>query len=285
MNYIKDRSGNLYNEKETITVKLFYGNPLGRSIMKLFALPFFSKFIGLILSSKISKIFIPSFIKNNSINMNLFEEEDYKSFNDFFIRKRKEIIVDKTNNTLISPASSKLLISKITNEGVYKVKNTNYTISDLLNNDPIYKEYIGGDILIFRLCKDDYHRYHFIDNGKIIKSTFINGMLNTVRPIAIRKSKVFKRNARNYTIISTSNFGDVIYIEVGATLVGKIVNHQSEGYGFTKGEEKGYFKFGGSTILLMFKKGIIKIDDDIVNNSKEDIETIVNACEIIGKRK
>ena len=284
-NVVKDREGNLYEEKESFTVSVFYGNMIGRSLVKVFSLPIFSKGAGKFLSGKTSRVMIKKFIKKNDIDVNEFEDKKYKSFNDFFTRKKIELKIKNEKNILISPSDARLLTLKIDEEGIFKVKGANYNISDLLDEDPIYKDYIGGDLLIFRLCKDDYHRYHYIDNGHLGKSVYIPGTLNTVRPIALRKVKVFKRNARIYTVLHTDNFKDVIEVEVGAILVGKIINNHNGDYKFKKGEEKGYFEFGGSTIVLLFKKDTIIIDNDITKNSNEGIETLVKVGSKIGIKK
>ena len=113
---------------------------------------------------------------------------------------------------------------------------------------------------------------------------FVKGVLNTVRPIAYRKCKVFKRNSREYTTLHTKNFGDIVEVEVGATLVGKIKN-KHDNYEFKKGEEKGMFLFGGSTIVLLIKKDVIDIDKDILNNPVRNIETRVKCGEKIGVKK
>lgn len=282
---VRDREGNEYIEKESITVKAFYGNPVGRTIVKAFSLPVFSKVAGDFLSNRTSKVMIRKFVKKNDINLNDFEDRKYKSFNDFFTRKKLSIKTKFDKYVLVSPCDARLSTYKIDEKGIFNIKGTNYSISDLLDDDPIYKDYIGGDLLIFRLCKDDYHRYHYIDNGYQGKKVFIPGTLNTVRPIALRKVKVFKRNAREYTVLHTNNFSDVIQVEVGAILVGKIVNIHDKDYKFKKGEEKGYFEFGGSTIVLMFKKNTIVLDKDIVKNSKDGAETLVKVLSKIGVQK
>ena len=135
--------------------------------------------------------------------------------------------------------------------------------------------------MIFRLCVDDYHRYSYFDSGKQEGNHHINGVLHTVRPIALSEEKVFSQNDREWTILHTDNFGDVTQIEVGAMMVGKIVNHRCCN-SFIRGEEKGYFKFGGSTIVLLINN--IKIDDDILENSSSGIETIVKLGEKIGEK-
>ncbi len=286
MKYIvRDREGNEYIEHESFAVNAFYGNPVGRSVVKVFSMPVFSKVAGKFLDGKTSRVMIKKFVKKNDIDVNEFEDKKYKSFNDFFTRKRKDLKIKNEKNILVSPSDARLMVLKIDENGIFNIKGANYNISDLLDEDAIYNNFIGGDLLIFRLCKDDYHRYHYIDNGVQGKSVFIPGTLNTVRPIALRKVKVFKRNAREYTVLHTNNFDDVVQVEVGAILVGRIVNIHHGEYAFKKGEEKGYFEFGGSTIVLMFKKDIIELDEDIVNNSSEDVETLVKVGTKIGIKK
>ncbi len=281
---VKDRLGNEWYIKESFIVKFFYGTIVGRVFIKLFSFSLFSKLVGLFLNSKLSKFKIKNFIKNNNIDMNLYENRKYKSFNDFFTRKIKNIDYSNNKDIFISPCSSKLTRYKISKNGVYNIKGSYYSIKDLLNNDSIYKEYNGGEILIFRLEASDYHRYIYIDNGTKGENVFIPGELNTVRPIALKHFNIYKRNSREYTVMNTENFGKVIQVEVGALLVGKI-NNLHGNYTFTKGQEKGMFEFGGSTIVLLVKKGLVSIDEDIVENSLNGIETKVNIGEQIGKKR
>ena len=281
---IKDREDNLDYDKEGKLVSFLYNSVLGRVLLKILCLPFISKIIGFILSSRISKLFIKPFIKKNKIDMSLYESVKYKSFNSFFVRKKKHINFDMNRDVFISPCDAKLSIYDVNEYSCFEIKNSFYSLRDLLNEDEIYKEYIDGKALVFRLCKDDYHRYHYIDDGKQEDNYFVRGVLNTVRPIAYRKCKVFKRNSREYTTLHTENFGDVVEVEVGATLVGKIKNLKSNN-SFKRGEEKGMFLFGGSTIVLLVKKNSVIIDKDIVNNSLRNIETRVKCGERIGVKK
>lgn len=281
---IKDREDNLDYDKEGKLVNFLYGNVIGRFIIKFLSLPFISKLIGLFLSSRFSKLFIKPFIKKNNIDMSIYEDVKYKSFNSFFIRKKKQIDFIKDKNVFISPCDAKLTIYDVNEYSCFEIKNSFYSVRDLLNEDEIYKDYIDGKALVFRLCKDDYHRYHYVDDGSQGNNYFVKGVLNTVRPIAYRKCKVFKRNSREYTTLHTKNFGDIVEVEVGATLVGKIKN-KHDNYEFKKGEEKGMFLFGGSTIVLLIKKDVIDIDKDILNNSVRNIETRVKCGEKIGVKK
>ena len=129
---------------------------------------------------------------------------------------------------------------------------------------------------------DDYHRYCYIDNGTKTDNTFIAGELHTVNPIALERYNIYKRNCREYTVLHTENFGDVVQIEVGAMMVGRIVNNHGEA-SFVRGEEKGRFEFGGSTIVMLFGRDSISVDHDILCNSAEGIETVVKLGEKIGK--
>ena len=183
---------------------------------------------------------------------------------------------------LISVADSKVLRYKITPKLTLNIKNGTYTLEELLKDKDIAKEYMGGECLVFRLCVDDYHRYIYIDDGEVQKTKRINGILHTVSPISDGKYKVYSQNSREWTLIKTKNFGDVIQMEVGAMCVGKIKNYTHKEV--KKGQEKGYFEFGGSTIIVFIKKDEVRIDQDIIDNSFVGIETIVKQGEQVGEK-
>ena len=284
-NTAKDRKGNLVikvvsGEK---VLGYLYNTRTGRTILKLITKRSVSKVTGRILSSKVSKLGIKRFVKKNNINVEEYEERKYRSYNDFFTRKIKpgRRIICLNKNALISPSDGKLMVYPIEENSVFSIKDSVYTVSDLIENPTLAKEFIGGTCLIFRLSVDDYHRYCYFDWCKKSKNFFINGVLHTVNPIVLDKYKVYKKNCREYTVLETENFGKAIQIEVGAMLVGKIKNLHEEGT-FSRGEEKGMFEFGGSTIVLLLKKDCASIDEDILENSAENIETIVRFGERIG---
>ena len=133
--------------------------------------------------------------------------------------------------------------------------------------------------MVYRLCVDDYHRYCFIDNGSVKESRIIKGKLHTVSPLS-KAYKIYKENHRIINVLATDHFGEMIHIEVGALLVGKIVNRDVSK--FSKGEEKGYFEPGGSTIVQLFKKDTVRIDEDILNQSLDNTETKVLYGEGVG---
>lgn len=255
-----------------------YGNPLGRFLLKIVAGHFCSELNAIYNRSKFSRKKIRPFVEKYRIDTSQYSLEDFSSFADFFARKDTSRKVSRAKNELIAPADSKLLHYKISANQRIKIKNTEYTLGDLIGGG-IAKEYEGGNCLVFRLAMDDYHRYCFVDNGRLLSAKRIRGKLHTVSSIS-EEYRVFAQNDRVVNFLDLENFGAMIQIEVGALLVGRIKNHNIAD--FKKGEEKGFFELGGSTIILLTRKNI-KIDDDILEQSAQGIETKVSYGERIGE--
>ena len=262
-------------------LNFLYNSFLGRIFLKLIINPIFSKIYGKYNNTSMSKKKIDTFIKKYNIDINEYEKKEYSSFNDFFIRKKKEISYDKEKNNFIAPADSKLMVYKIKDNMTIKIKQSTYTMEELLLNQIDLEQFKNGNCLVFRLSMDDYHRYSYIDDGRMEKIKIIKGKLHTVSSIS-SKHKVYSQNTRICNYMTTDNFGKIIYIEVGALLVGKINNYNKNKY--NKGEEKGYFELGGSTIVILTNDRI-KIDNDILEYSNKGIETKVNYGEKIGELK
>lgn len=263
-----------------------YGCAIGRGLIKILVHPVFSKIGGVFLSSSLSKPMIGKFVKNHSIDLSRYTAQNFKSYNEFFTRKLKKekLNINMQKTAFISPCDSKLSVSEITEDGIFHIKHTDYTIASLLKDESLSKEFIGGTAFTFRLTVDDYHRYCYPDwcfkhEGKKVK-----GILHTVNPVANDKYPIYKENAREYCVLDTQNFGKVLFMEVGALMVGKISNHHLIGE-FNRGDEKGMFEFGGSTIILMTQKDTVTVDEDILLNSKDGYETIVSIGEKIGAKK
>lgn len=284
---IKDRNGNILQgdagQEKTLT--FLYNNPLGKVVLKLLCRRFISNIGRMYMESYFSKGRIKKLIAQHSIDMSQYENKDYGSFNEFFVRKVLEgkRPVDMNDEALVSPADSKLTVYDITEDAKYNVKGCEYNIVQLLGGDAkLAEEFFGGKCLVFRLSVDNYHRYCFTDGGRVVSSRFIPGILHTVNPLALEKHDVYGKNCRELTVLETENFGKVAYMEVGAMMVGRINNHPVET--FEKGQEKGYFSFGGSTIIMLYKKDVLEIDEDIAENSKTEVETTVLYGEKIGKK-
>ena len=260
-----------------------YGSVLGRLLLRPLVSPAVSRAAGCFLSSPLSRFLIAPFIKRNRIDMTQFEPGPYLSYNAFFSRKILPGMRDISPNpdALIAPCDSKLTALPITPQSVFTLKHTPYTVASLLKDSTLAQEFTGGYALIFRLTVDDYHRYCYIADGDKSENTRIDGVLHTVNPIANDYFPIYKENSREYSLLHTAFFGDVLMMEVGALLVGRIVNHHGEAE-IRRGQEKGYFQFGGSTVVLMAEKGRVMIDEDILANSCNHFETIVRMGEKIG---
>jgi len=235
---------------------------------------------------------IKTFIENNKINTDELEHpvSSFKTFNEFFIRKLKPEArpIAPDPRDLISIADCRLAVYEIKQDTVYPVKAKLFTLAELLDNAidaELQKKFYGGLCLIFRLAPVDYHRFGFVDDCEQTPVRVINGFYRSVHPLSLRRMKaVFTENRRECCVLKTENFGEVIQIDVGATGVGKIVQLHPAGGRFRRGEEKGYFEFGGSTVILLLQPGVVKMDDDIARYAADGIETIVRYGERIGRK-
>ncbi len=282
---IKKRTGEIIvtNQKQNELLKKLYDTAYGRCLLKVLTLPAVSKAAGLYMDSPLSKPLIAPFIRKNGIDTSQYIMRDFHSYNQFFTRRIKpeKRPIDRVPSHLISPCDSKLSVYRIDSGSVFAIKGSHYRVCDLLKNSFLARRFEGGYCCIFRLEVDDYHRYCYIDSGRKSDNVFIAGELHTVNPIAMKRYNIYKRNSREYTVLHTDNFGDVAQIEVGAMLVGRICNRHGV-HEFVRGEEKGRFEFGGSTIVLLFERDAIVPDPDLLKNTAEGFETVVKYGEKIG---
>ncbi|MBQ7225667.1 MAG: phosphatidylserine decarboxylase [Clostridia bacterium] len=271
--------------KESLGLRFLYNTAVGRVILKPVASRAVSKIVGGFMDSRLSKPMIKSFVKKNNINLDDFHAEDFKCFNDCFTRKIKDgkRTVDMDPASLISPCDALLSAYTIDKDTRLNIKDSIYSMEDLLESSELAEKYNGGTCLVFRLCVTHYHRYIYIDNGTKEDNRFIKGKLHTVRPIAQEAMPIFKRNCREYTVMHTNGFGDVTQMEVGAMLVGKIKNHHGKGK-TVRGEEKGMFLYGGSTIILFIEKDKVSLDPIYLENTQKEIETDVLMGQKLGKK-
>jgi len=266
-----------------------YSSPRGKGLVELFLKKkLFSKLYGYYCDTKISARKIESFIKTLDIDMSIYDKafDEYSSFNEFFIRSLnpETRLIDKNHDILISPCDGKIsAYENINLDNLVQIKGFTYSLKELVEDDEVYNLYNGGTCLIFRLCPTDYHRFHFIDDGVCSTTTKIKGHYYSVNPVALKSvKKLFCQNKREWSIFHSDNFNDVIYMEVGATCVGTIIQSYDPGSKVKKGDEKGYFKFGGSTVILFFKKDAMKIHEDLINQTALGFETSVLMGEKIG---
>ena len=282
---VYDRKNQKYQEIRQYgqeKLQFLYGNPFGRILLKLVISPVTSRISGWYQRRPASAAKIPGFIAEHGIRMEDFEEREYLSFSDFFTRKLKPGAreIAYADDALISPADAKLLVYAIREDLRVPIKGSEYTLKELLGVE--VQDFAGGQCLVFRLCMDDYHRYCFLDEGRLCRRYFIRGKLHTVSSIS-KDHKIYKENSRVVNEYRTKHFGKVIQVEVGALLVGRIRNRRVRE--FRKGEEKGFFEPGGSTILVLLQKGAADVDSDILQMSAQGIETVVQYGERIGTKR
>lgn len=272
-------------------LKWTYSSPTGLNLLELLVKrKLFTKIYGTYCNSRLSKIKINKFINEFNINMDEFDFADssYKCFNDFFIRElnKESRPINYKADIVISPCDGKVTAyENIDIDNLIQVKGITYSLRELIGNNALAEKYQGGTCAVLRLTPIDYHRFHFLDWGICDETHKINGNYYSVNPIALKKiPKLFCENKREYSLFHSNNFGDVLHVDVGATCVGSIVQTYVPYTEVKKGQEKGYFKFGGSTIILFFERNKIKIDKDIIQQTSKGFECKVYLGERIGSK-
>lgn len=250
------------------------GTPMAFSLARI---PAVSSFYGYLQSLPSSARKIAPFIKKFHVDTSEFAEDPstYHSFNDFFTRKLKPEArpIAPGAHTAIIPADGRYyFFQNIKRSDGFIVKGQHFNLASLLQDQKLAEEYEEGAMVMARLCPTDYHRYHFPCDCIANKTTEINGWLYSVNPVAIKKNiNIFTENKRTLCLLDSQHFGKVLFLEIGATFVGAIHETYKEGV-CTKGDEKGYFSFGGSSLILLFPPNTIKFDQDLLDASAQGIE-------------
>jgi len=278
-------------EKETSgyvsSLAFLYNSLPGKILNPMIARRFVSRTYARYVRSKRSTSKIPTFVEHYNISLTDIERspETYGSLNDFFIRKLKPESrpIDPDPSHLISPADSRLFVFELSRQYVFPVKGYWYSLEKFLKSNSLARQFADGWCFVYRLAPGDYHRFCFIDNGWQDQVKRIKGKLHSVNPIALSSVKsLMARNYRELTVLHTENFDDILHLEVGALMVGKVVLINRQPVRYRKGEEKGWFEFGGSTIVQLFKKYSVIPDEDILQQSGKGVETLVKMGERVG---
>ena len=281
----RDRNGNLVpgDDGQDRFLEWMDGTRPGRLLVKLMIRPGVSRAAGWLLDRRVSALAVRPFIRKNHICMDDFEQRRFRSFNDFFTRRvlPGKRPVDDAPTHLIAPCDSKLTVYDIRPDSRFRVKGTEYTLEGLLQSKELAETFLGGTLLLFRLTVGDYHRYTYIDSGFVTGSTRIPGVFHTVNPAAASRCPIYRENTREYSLLESLRFGTVLQMEVGAAMVGRIVNAPGS-RNVRRGEEKGRFEFGGSTVIVLLQKGRAILDADLLRNTAQDAETVVRLGERIG---
>lgn len=269
-------------------VRWLYGTQAGQTMAEVvLSQPTFSRWYGRFQSSTRSTRKIRPFIEHFKIPMEEYEQKDFASFNDFFIRRFRPGRRPFATEPGILPAFAEARyfgFEKTRPDSSYLIKGISLSLSQLLGNEERAAPFVGGPCLIARLCPVDYHRFHFPDDGATLDHYRLAGRLHSVNPVALEaKGDILATNERQVSILETRNFGRLAYIEIGALCVGLIVQtHQSRS--FHRGEEKGYFLFGASTVVVLGEAGAWKPEDQILGHTGNGMETLVKLGQPVGVR-
>lgn len=266
-----------------------YCNPFGRLALEaLVKRPIFSQWYGWRMNRAVSRRKVLPFIRTYGLDVNEFADppESFRSFNEFFYRRLKPEArpVDNDAHAVVFPADGRHLgfpdASKI--DGVF-VKGQRFDLARLLGDVELARRYERGTVVLSRLCPVDYHRFHFPLAGQASETILLNGPLYSVNPIALRRKLSYLwENRRTLTLLKTERFGTVLLLEIGATNVGSIVQTFRADTTIGKGDEKGYFRFGGSSTLLVFEPGRVRLADDLIEQSSNQQELYARVGDRLG---
>ncbi len=273
-------------------IKLLYGTMLGRALSTLIAAPPFSRFYGWLQDRPRSKRKVKPFIAQFDIQMGDFLPEEgrgpddpYSSFNAFFTRRVTESARPfAEGDAFPAPCDARYFAyASLTDDVTIPVKGSCFKASALLNHPEWNGVFDSGPGFIARLCPVDYHRFHFPDRGRVLASWRIPGVLHSVNPWALAfRDDIFMINERHVTILETERFGRLAYVEVGATCVGKIQQTHHEA-SFERGDEKGMFLFGGSTVIVLGEPGKWVMDERLLKHTEAGVEAYIKMGQAIGR--
>jgi len=268
-------------------LKWAYGNPLGKLALHSFVKrPAFSRWYGKRMDQPATKSKVGPFIDDYTMDASEFADnpETYSTFNEFFYRKLKPEARPIADADVVFPADGRHLgFSNIDDIPGFFVKGQTFDIHKLLNDEQLSSRYAGGSLVLSRLCPVDYHRFHFPVCGAPDETRLINGPLFSVSPIALAKNLAYLwQNKRTITQIKTDSMGTVLMLEIGATCVGSILQTYDSDHAIKKGDEKGYFAFGGSSTITVFEPNKVNLADDLLRNSAKQIETYARMGDSMG---
>lgn len=272
----KHETETVYGEAE---LRFLYQTWLGAVLRRLFVTKiWFSKISACSKRSNRGKAAIIEFAQRYDVDIHEAEKPlaQYRSLDDFFTRRLKPGArkLCGAHDSLVSPADGRVMVYSINEAALLSIKNQHLSIQELLQNAPAAQELRDGSAVVIRLAPKDYHRFHFPADGIASPPQNITGELESVHPIALDSGARSFLNKRMLTVLDTNRFGRIYMVEVGALTIGTIVQNFQPGR-VTKGAEKGYFRFGGSTVILLWGRDGPNPDQDLVQNSRRHIETLL----------
>ena len=266
-----------------------YETPLGRFALALLVRrALLSRYYGWRMSLRDSARRVLPFIVDYNLDVDEFAKKPYafKTFNEFFYRALKPEArpVATGDRVAVLPADGRhLAFPDVEAAAGFYAKGHRFDLESFLGDKALAAEFAGGSLLISRLCPVDYHRFHFPVSGTPGEPRLINGFLYSVSPIALRQNLAYLwENKRMVTLVESPVFGCVAVCEIGATMVGSILQTYLTGRPVELGAEKGLFEFGGSCVVTIFQKGRITFDADLVQHTADGHETYAKMGESLG---
>ncbi|MSU62050.1 MAG: phosphatidylserine decarboxylase [Pedosphaera sp.] len=269
-----------------------YGNPLGKlALHALVKRSIFSHWYGWRMDRPASRKKIQPFIKQFHVDTAEFADppSSFRTFNEFFHRRLKASArpVNAREDVAVFPADGRHLgFSDISKAGGIFVKGEVFGLGELLGDRTLAKRFQDGSLVLSRLCPVDYHRFHFPVAGTPDTPRLINGPLFSVNPIALRQNiHIFSQNKRAICRIQSTAFGEVLMLEIGATCVGSFNYTFHPGTHAAKGAERGFFKFGGSSVITIFEPGRVLLNDDLLDGGRDRCELYAQVGDQMGTLK
>lgn len=260
-------------------LKWVYGTVIGQmSLHALVKRRVFSAWYGRRMDAPASRQKIQPFIRQFGVPVEEMAEpvEQFTTFNEFFYRRLKPEArpVDAADNALVFPADGRhLLIEDLSGGKDFWVKGKRFDLNAFVGDEKLASTFEGGSLLISRLCPVDYHRFHFPCAGVAGAADLINGWLYSVSPLALRQRfSILWENKRYRTVLDDTPFGKAMFFEIGATCVGSVVHTAGAGAHVLKGQEKGYFRFGGSSVATLLQKGSVVWAEDLRTHGAGGVE-------------
>ena len=258
----------------------FYHTMFGRTLLKWLVRPSVSKIVAWYSTLPCTKHRADQYVRRYQIDRNSYSESNWRTFAAFFNRKLSSLQVETDEYALVACAESALMTYPISKDAMLNVKHRSYRLTDIIGDELLAAKFEGGTAFVYRLAMHNYHRYIYPNSGKIIAKRALPGVLHTISSVS-QEFPVYSINQRHVSILEVHGIGIIAMIEVGAMIAGKIVNDGPET--FVKGCEKGHFEIGGSTIIVLYTKDRVQVDEDIQKNNSSGVEVSVNIGETIGR--
>lgn len=276
----------VYGEK---SLRWTYGTVGGKiALAAMVKRAWFSRWYGRKMDKPKTSEMVAPFIKDYALNADEFvlRPDQFGSFNEFFYRKLKKAArpIDDDPSSVVFPADGRhLCVPDLSKSDGLFIKGEMFDLATLLADEELARRYASGSLLLSRLCPVDYHRFHFPATGTPGPTKLINGPLYSVNPIALRQNiQILATNKRTITELQTETVGRVLVLEIGATCVGGICQSYQPGDRVEKGDEKGYFRFGGSSTITIFERGRVRFDEDLVSHSAKQTELYAKMGDHLG---